>query len=179
MLENRVRCALLIAVLEMGFAIERIEWALNSTNGTLEAALDHIEAHQDEPVPPDATSPESADDVSSEAAVPQVRKCNSHKSIKCNVCNKQFRDMDLAKYHADKSGHEDFSESAEAIKPLTPEEREKRLAELREKAALRRSEQEAQYAKDQRANEMIRRKAGQEAIQAREELERKGTCRHD
>ena len=43
--------------------------------------------------------------------------------------------MDLAKYHADKSGHEDFSESAEAIKPLSPEEREKRLAELREKAA--------------------------------------------
>ena len=40
------------------------------------------------------------------------------------MCNKQFRDMDLAKYHADKSGHEDFSESAEAIKPLSPEERE-------------------------------------------------------
>ena len=87
--------------------------------------------------------------------------------------------MDLAKYHAFNSVHENFSESAEAIKPLSPEEREKRLAELREKAALRRSAQEAEYAKDQRANEMIRRKAGQEAVQAREELERKGTCRRD
>lgn len=165
MQENHVGDDLLTAVMEMGFAPERIEWALRSTNATLEAALDHIEMHQDEPVPPDATSPVGDDAESSETAVPQ--------SIKCNVCNKQFRDMDLAKYHADKSGHEDFSESAEAIKPLSPEEREKRLAELREKAALRRSAQEAEYAKDQRANEMIRRKAGQEAVQAREELERK------
>ena len=50
-------------------------------------------------------------------------------SIRCNVCEKVFRDMDLAMYHADKSGHEDFSESSEKIKPLSPEEREKRLQE--------------------------------------------------
>ena len=81
--------------------------------------------------------------------------------------------MDLAKYHADKSGHEDFSESAEAIKPLSPEEREKRLAELREKAALRRSAQEAEYAKDQRANEMIRRKAGQKQFRLARSLSAK------
>ena len=74
MQENHVGDDLLTAVMEMGFAPERIEWALRSTNGTLEAALDHIEMHQDEPVPTDATSPVGGHDASSETAVPQVRK---------------------------------------------------------------------------------------------------------
>lgn len=72
--ENHVGDDLLTAVMEMGFAPERIEWALRSTNATLEAALDHIEMHQDEPVPPDASSPVGDDAESSETAVPQVRK---------------------------------------------------------------------------------------------------------
>lgn len=50
-------------------------------------------------------------------------------SIKCNTCDKVFRDMDLAMYHAEKSGHEDFSESSEEIKPLTEEEKKQRLDE--------------------------------------------------
>lgn len=72
--ENLVGVYLLIAVTEMGFAPERVDWALSSTNGTLEAALDHIEMHQDEPVPTDATSPVGGHDAPSETAVPQVRK---------------------------------------------------------------------------------------------------------
>ena len=73
--ENHVGDDLLTAVMEMGFASERVDWALSSTNGTLEAALDHIEMHQDEPVPPDAaTSPVGDDAESSKTAVPQVRK---------------------------------------------------------------------------------------------------------
>ena len=70
---NHVGDDLLTAVMEMGFAPERIELALRSTNGTLEAALDHIEMHQDEPVPPDAaTSPVGDDAESSKTAVPQL-----------------------------------------------------------------------------------------------------------
>ena len=72
--EHHVGVYLLIAVTEMGFAPERVDWALSSTNGTLEAALDHIEMHQDEPVPTDATSPVGGHDAASETAVPQVRK---------------------------------------------------------------------------------------------------------
>lgn len=72
--EHHVGVYLLIAVTEMGFAPERVDWALSSTNGTLEAALDHIEMHQDEPVPTDATSPMGGHDASSETAVPQVRR---------------------------------------------------------------------------------------------------------
>ena len=50
-------------------------------------------------------------------------------SIRCRECDKVFRDMDLAMYHADKSGHDDFEESTEEIQPLTEEEKQQRLAE--------------------------------------------------
>lgn len=50
-------------------------------------------------------------------------------SIRCRECGKVFRDMDLATYHAEKSGHDDFEESAEEIKPLTEEEKKEKLAQ--------------------------------------------------
>ena len=37
--------------------------------------------------------------------------------------------MNLAMYHAEKSGHEAFEETSEAITPLTQEEKDARLAE--------------------------------------------------
>lgn len=116
----------------MGFAPERVDWALSSTNGTLEAALDHLEAHQDEPVP-EVTDMSQAQPVEQSTepanAAVNVRCSYLFESIQCSTCDKRFRDMDMAMYHADKSGHEDFSESTEAIQPLSPEEKEKRLAE--------------------------------------------------
>ena len=41
-----------------------------------------------------------------------------------------FRDMDLAMYHADKSGHDDFEESTEEIQPLTEEEKQLSLIHI-------------------------------------------------
>ncbi|WFD25119.1 hypothetical protein MNAN1_000082 [Malassezia nana] len=147
----------------MGFPEDRVDWALRSTSGGLTEALDHLEAHQEEPVP--ASENQASDAAPAQETIP--------KSIQCNVCTKVFRDMDLAMYHADKSGHEDFSESTQEIKPLTEEEKKAKLEELRAKAAKKRAAQEEQNAQDRRANEVLRRKAGQEASQAREELERK------
>lgn len=149
----------------MGFQEDRVDWALQETSGGLQQALDHLEAHQDEPMPENWRKAPPSDSTEQTEAVA--------KSIKCNTCEKVFRNMDLAMYHADKSGHEDFSESTEEIKPLTEEEKKAKLDELRAKAALKRAAQEEQNAKERRANEIIRRKAGQEAGQAREELERK------
>lgn len=78
MSDSLVRHTKLTRVLEMGFAPERVDWALQSTNGTLEAALDHLEAHQDEAMPADAmaAAPQptgAADPQSSEA--PEVNVC--------------------------------------------------------------------------------------------------------
>lgn len=172
----------------MGFDQDRVDWALSATKSTgLQAALDHLEANQDKPMPEDWRTAGAADGAGSagddaQAAQAKVRTPLTQ-SIRCRECGKVFRDMDLAMYHADKSGHDDFEESAEEIKPLTEEEKKERLAErtscadaVRAKMQEKRAKQATQDAEERRANEMIRRKAGQDANQARKELEQKGTC---
>ena len=37
------------------------------------------------------------------------------KSLKCVDCGKLFKNADLANYHAEKSGHENFEESVEEV----------------------------------------------------------------
>lgn len=44
------------------------------------------------------------------------------RSMKCDDCGKLFPNEDALVWHASKSGHTNFSESQEAIKPKTPEE---------------------------------------------------------
>lgn len=61
-----VRGTALTTVLDMGFDAQRVDWALQSTDGSLTAALDHLEAHQDEPMP-------AQTDQSSEEASAKVR----------------------------------------------------------------------------------------------------------
>ena len=39
------------------------------------------------------------------------------KSLKCVDCGKLFKNADLANYHAEKSGHENFEESVEEVFP--------------------------------------------------------------
>lgn len=41
----------------------------------------------------------------------------SAKSLKCTDCGKLFKNADLANYHAEKSGHENFEESVEEVFP--------------------------------------------------------------
>ncbi|PKI83307.1 hypothetical protein MVES_002805 [Malassezia vespertilionis] len=139
---------------EMGFAPERVDWALHASgNSGLQTALDHLEEHQDTPMP------ENWREQGKEAEQDDEKP-------------KMFRDMDLAMYHAEKSGHEDFAESSEEMKPLTQEEKEARLAELRARLEKKRTAKAVEDAQAQRANEIIRRKAGQEGGEARAELER-------
>ena len=37
------------------------------------------------------------------------------KSIKCSICGKTFKNVDLANFHAEKSGHDQFEESIEEV----------------------------------------------------------------
>ncbi|CDO68833.1 hypothetical protein BN946_scf184805.g42 [Trametes cinnabarina] len=95
------------------------------------------------------------------------------KSIKCSVCGKTFKNVDLANYHAEKSGHDQFEESTEEIRPLTEEEKKQKLAELKEKLAAKRAAKAKEEAKESLANEAIRRKANKDVNQIREELKQK------
>ncbi|ORE17152.1 UBX-domain-containing protein [Rhizopus microsporus] len=94
-------------------------------------------------------------------------------SLICNDCQKLFRDATGAERHAARTGHQNFAESTEVIKPLTEEEKKQKLAELRSRMAEKRAIREAQEAAERREAERIRRKAGKEISAAKEELQAK------
>jgi hypothetical protein len=71
------------------------------------------------------------------------------------------------------SGHENFSESTEEIKPLTEEEKKQKLEEMRERLAAKRAAASEQDKIDRKNNEKIRMKATKESQDAKEELEKK------
>lgn len=76
-----------------------------------------------------------------------------------------------AERHAIRTTHQNFSESTEAIKPLTEEEKKEKLAELKARMAEKRALRQLQEKEEQKSNEKIRRKTGQEITLAKEKLE--------
>jgi len=170
-------------LLSFGFAPERVEWALKATNSAgLQPALDHLEQHQDDPVPDlstvsaaksGAAATADAEDEDEEAIAIAASTGAEAKSIKCSQCGKIFKNTALANYHAEKSGHDQFEESTEEIKPLTEEERKQRLEELRERMGEKRAVKAKADAEENKKNEAIRRKAGKDAGAIREELRQK------
>jgi len=174
-------------LLGMGFDPERVEWALKSTgNRGLQPAMDHILEHEDQPVPdlggvsehPSREAPMDVDDDDEDAEALKslgVLKGNAveAKSIKCSECGKIFKNTALANFHAEKSGHDQFEESTEEIKPLTEEEKKQKLEELRLKMAEKRSKKAVEEAKEHKANEALRRKAGKDMNKIKEDLKLK------
>ncbi|TKY85600.1 hypothetical protein EX895_005762 [Sporisorium graminicola] len=185
-------------LLEMGFAPERVDWALYATkNAGLQPALDHLEANQDSAVPSDYKSAPAAAGTSSagaghdydkedeaaladlvskqgqQAADDAINNVGEAKSIKCTDCGKTFKSPAFASFHAEKSGHTSFEESTEEIKPLTEEEKKAKLEELRAKLSAKRAAQSKIDAEESRANEKIRRKAGQDLTEVKEDMKRK------
>lgn len=71
----------------------------------------------------------------------------------CNDCGRKLRSAAQAEAHAEKSGHVNFSESTEEIKPLTEEEKKAKLEELRQKAAEKRAGASAVDKAEQKRNE--------------------------
>ncbi|BEJ12024.1 hypothetical protein CspHIS471_0204840 [Cutaneotrichosporon sp. HIS471] len=155
-------------LLSMGFDAARVEWALRATKSAgLQPAMDHILAHNDESVP---TAEELAEEHGEEANIPDVGEA---KSIKCSECGKTFRSQATASFHAEKSGHTDFEESTEEIKPLTAEEKAAKLVHLKDLLVAKRAAQFKEEEKASRANEALRRKAGQDQGRVKEEMEAK------
>ena len=118
-------------LLEMGFEKERAELAVKQGGG-LEAALAWLEKKQDTPL--DELQEES---ISTRA----IAEGQVALSLICNDCGKKLRTHAGAEFHASKTGHTNFSESTEEIKPLTEEEKKAKLAELRAKAAEKKATQ--------------------------------------
>lgn len=153
-------------LVDMGFDKEKAELALKKS-GNLTAAIDWLDKNADK----------SIDDLKAEAGDnddnPALEAGEQARSMVCNDCGKKFRGMSQAQFHAEKSGHDDFAESAEELAPLTEEEKAARLQELREKLALKRAGQAEEDKKAQLRNEQIRKKHTRENDDAKEELRRK------
>ncbi|KAJ6031199.1 UBX domain protein [Penicillium herquei] len=156
-------------LIEMGFDKERAELAVSKTGG-LQGALEWLEENQDKSLEEikEAQTQEAEDDEG-----PALQPGEEARSLVCNDCGKKFRSHAQAEYHASKTQHVDFSESTEDIAPLTEEQKQQRLAELRERLAAKRSVQSEQDKVDQKRNEEIRRKSNKDNQTAKEELERK------
>ena len=112
-------------LIEFGFSEAKVVRALKATgNAGLQPALDWLEKHADDPEPTgdeggDATMVDAGGE-DDEAKLKELENAGEAKSLVCQ-CGKKFRNTALAEFHADKSGHDQFSESTEEIKPLTEE----------------------------------------------------------
>lgn len=156
-------------LLEMGFDKARAELAVKRSGG-LQGALEWLEKNQDTPLD-ELQADDSADAAAAE--IKGLEEGQLAKSLVCDECGKQFRTTAMAEFHASKSGHENFSESTEELKPLTEEEKKQKLAEMRAALAEKRSRMSEQDKEDQKRNDAIKRKATRETQDAKEELQRK------
>ena len=139
----------------MGFPLIRAQKGLLNGNGTIDGAVEWLTQHQDDP---DIDDP-----------IPKVSQ--SAQSYKCNECGKSLSNMANLELHANKMGHSDFEESTQSVKPLTEEEKAKKVAEIKELLKHKRAEREEAEKVDEVAREKTRRLMGKEMAKTREQLE--------
>ncbi|KAK5447915.1 hypothetical protein LTS15_009414 [Exophiala xenobiotica] len=147
----------------MGFDKERSEMAIKETGG-LADAIDWLDQNSSKSLEELRTEKEAAAQAKAEEAADQAR------SLVCNECGKKFKGTAQAEFHASKSGHTDFAESTEEIVPLTEEEKQAKLAELRDKLAAKKAVLSEQDKIDQKRNEQINRKKTKETEDLKEQL---------
>ncbi|TVY31824.1 Uncharacterized protein LSUB1_G007439 [Lachnellula subtilissima] len=139
---------------DMGFDAQRAEIAVKKTGG-LQGALQWLEDNQDKTIEEITANAPSAEAEETDPAIePEALKDGEvARSMVCNICQKKFRSMAQAEFHASKTEHVDFSESTEEIAPLTEEEKKQKLEELRAKASERKAKQSVADKEEQKKNE--------------------------
>jgi thiol-disulfide isomerase/thioredoxin len=143
---------------QMGFSLLRSQKGLLfSSGGTVESAVEWLMEHQDD-ADIDEPIPEGAG--------------NKAQSYKCNECGKVLSNMANLELHANKTGHSDFEESTQSVKPLTPEEKAAKIAEIKELLKQKRAEREEAEKVDHVEREKQRRFMGKEMAKTREEMEK-------
>lgn len=159
-------------LLDMGFDKARAELAIKKSGG-LQGALEWLEKNQDVPVEELQAPADDEDADATAAAIKGLEDGQLAKSLACDDCGKRFRTTALAEFHASKTGHENFSESTEELRPLTEEEKKQKLDEMRAALALKRAGQAERDKEEAKRNEKIKQKATRETQDAKEELQRK------
>ncbi|EYC04754.1 hypothetical protein Y032_0086g1972 [Ancylostoma ceylanicum] len=129
--------------------------------------MDWLISHEGEEIPAPSENPPATEDGKPAESSSELTE-HIPGSYKCNDCNKLFRDENAMMFHAAKSGHENFSESAETIAPLTPEERAQKAAELRDRIRAARALKAEQERKEEIEKERRRREEGKKMLETRE-----------
>jgi flagellar biosynthesis GTPase FlhF len=151
-------------LISMGFEEKRVIKALKMTKSSgLQPAIDWLLANPDD-VGDDTPEPQMEDDGEIAAGDATAQ------SLRCDDCEKILRDAPAAEFHAVKTGHTNFSESTEAIKPLTAEEKAQKLKEIQERLAKRREEKRIQEMQEEKEREKIKRASAQEMNAIREKV---------
>lgn len=176
-------------LVEMGFDPRRVTLALKKTKGFNDAItwlgdnedvpIEELEATEGggsgEAATPAAMGPSGEEDPFGEQGEGDGRSAvgPEAKSLKCSDCGKLFNTNLKAEFHASRTGHNNFEESTEAVKPMTEEEKAAHLEMLRKKLAEKRATQAIVDQKAQRANEAIRRKNDTETDRIKEDLRKR------
>ncbi|XP_011195795.2 UBX domain-containing protein 1 [Zeugodacus cucurbitae] len=162
-------------LIDMGFAKERVEYAIKITNNKgVEPAMEWLLAHADENIPAEALATEAetpkteSDANDTDAASSSAAEA---KSLKCDDCGKLCKDQTEVEFHAAKTGHSNFSESTEEKKPLTEEEKKAQLALIEEKLKQKRREREEREKAEALEREKNRIKSGKDMTEARKRME--------
>lgn len=164
---------LINVLLEMGFTRKKAEKALKETNNQgIENAMEWLIAHNDDiEVEEPAVEPTSGDALDPGAFEKEKSPSPEVKSYKCLDCNKMFKSDVELEYHAVKSGHQNFAESTESVRPLSEEEKAEKRRELQIRIKIRRMEREEKERLEAIEQEKSRRKTGQELAMAKQKME--------
>jgi hypothetical protein len=117
--------------MDMGFEADRVDWALHATkNRGLQPALDHVVENSERPIPDYNNQPADMYAKNGQKGEDDMLAgIGEAQSIKCVECGKLLKSAAFASFHAEKSGHTNFEESTEEVKPLTEEEKKQKLQE--------------------------------------------------
>ncbi|TGZ64419.1 hypothetical protein CRM22_006378 [Opisthorchis felineus] len=151
-------------LLEMGFERSLAEKALKNTgNNGLSAAMDWIVEHQ-------------GDNEITESGGAAAEECKEAESpaarvFKCEECSKMLRNDEEVQLHSVRTGHVNYSESAESLKPLTEEERKLQMEKLQELLQQKKLQREAKEREEELEREKQRRRQGKDIVSAKAKFE--------